>query len=591
MGGFILVHKKSAQASYKALQAAALNAFTQAGFAEPHAISTDDYVLFAFAKRQTSERALRQFTNGDFVFSCGTLFYNGMIGEAAAIAFYEDYKEPPGPRDRAMGHYTVILCKGGKTVIISDSFGGYHIYCDNEMRIASSAFLAVASALKHLTINTQSAYEYVFNGVVSGNATLFDEIIVPPVNSTIIVQSQGMKVIKNSLDIPSVVFQEDFETSIAHSLTLLDRYFTSIVANFGNHVSCALTGGYDSRLILAMLRRHGARPCLYLYGPADSDEVRLASIIAQGEGLPLDVIDKTQQQFWEPDEFAAVAHRNFLSIDGYSWDGIFDNGVEREQRALRVNRGLLALNGGGGEILRNFFYLPDRRYTPREFLWSFYSRFDQQICTILFDEESYFRNLESKLEVLMGERSALFSRPVIEWLYHNFRCRSWDGRVNTFNSSFGYTALPFLERPLTEHASTIPIAWKNHGAYQAELIRRADQRLASYPSSYGHDFSRPPPLFRKLFDYGTYLRPPWLRRYSYRVQHRMRRHAAPPIYLTKPYLEAVLPHGAEITSRLFRLERVADPEQMTRILSLEYLLWQYADRIRDEFSSLSIRLR
>jgi hypothetical protein len=590
MGSFILVHK-SEGTDYKIRQAAALDAFIQMGFANPHVISTDDYVLLAFAKRQTSELALRQFPNGDFVFSCGTLFYDGRVGKAAASAFYEDYNGPPGPRDRAMGHYVVILRKGGATEIITDSFGGYHVFCDSGMRISASAFLAVAAASSRLTVSAQSAYEYVFNGVVSGNATLFDEIILAPVNSTISVRPRKMEFVGHPFFIPQTVSQNDLEANITRSMELLDRYFASVAGNFGDRVNCALTGGYDSRLILAMLRRHGVRPCLYHYGLAGNDEVRLACAIAKGEGLLLDVVDKTQRQIREPDEFAATAHRNFLAVDGYSWEGIFDNGAECDQRAARVNGGLLALNGGGGEILRNFFYLLDRRYTSREFLWSFYSRFDPQTCTALFDEEDYFRRLEMKLEILMSERFPALPRPAVEWLYHNFRCRAWDGRVNTINSTFGYTALPFLERRLTEHASAIPISWKNHGAYQAELIRRADQRLASYPSNYGHDFSGPPPLFRRLVDYGTYLRPPGLRRLSYRLQHRMRRHAAPSLYLTKPYVAAVLPRGAQITSRLFRLERVADPEQMARLLSLEYLIQQFAGRVRDDFLNPPVRAR
>jgi asparagine synthase (glutamine-hydrolysing) len=581
MGGFILV-RKSERIDYKDLQAAALDSFTQRGFANPHIISTENYVLLAFAKRQTSALALERFPNGDFVFACGTLLYDGKVGKAAASAFYEDYDGPPGPRERAMGHYAVILRKNGLTEIIPDSFGGYHIYCDSGMHIATSSFLAAAASLKRLTFSAQSAYEYVFNGVVSGDATLFEEIILAPVGSTISVQQQKMQFTKYPLRIPQTVSHTNFEASITHTMEILDRYFSSVAESFGDSINCALTGGYDSRLILALLRRHGVRPRLYLYGSSVGEDVRLAHAIAKGENLPLDVTDKTQRPIWRPDEFAAIAHQNFLSADGYIWEGIFDNGAESELRALRVNQGRIVLNGGGGEILRNFFYLPDRRYTPREFLWSFYSRFDPRSCTELFDEDDYFHKLELKIGLLTGHCFSSFPRPTVEWLYHNFRCRSWDGRVNTINSSFGYTSLPFLERPLTEHASTIPIEWKNHGAYEAELVRRADKRLAAYPSSYGHDFNGPPPLFRRLADYGTYLRPTWLRRFSYRVQHRMKCYAASSVYLERPYVDAVLPRGAQITPRLFRLERVADPQQMARILTLEYLVQQFAGRVCDD---------
>ena len=278
-----------------------------------------------------------------------------------------------------------------------------------------------------------------------------------------------------------------------------------------------------------------------------------------------------------------MAYDNFLASDGYTWSGIFTNGAERAQRASRVSGDALALNGGGGEIWRNFFYLLDRTYSPRDILWSFYSQFDPETCTSAFEEERYFRQLEDKLEALIGGPRANLPRPLVEWLYHNFRCRAWDGRINNINNTFGFVALPFLERPVTEHASAIPIAWKNHGAYEAELIRRADPRLASYPSGYGHDFSGPPPLVRRLTDYATYLRPPWLRRFAYRVKNRVRRPVEWPDYLQQEYREAALPGGVQTMTELFQLDRVTDPAQTARILTLEYLIRQFEGRIRVNF--------
>jgi asparagine synthase (glutamine-hydrolysing) len=329
-----------------------------------------------------------------------------------------------------------------------------------------------------------------------------------------------------------------------------------------------------------MLRRHGISPRVYVYGPPGDKDVDLARAIAEGESFALEVVDKEKQLAFRPDEFSDLAHQNFLASDGYTWAGIFNNGAESAQRASRVSGNAIALNGGGGEIWRNFFYLLDRPYSPREILWSFYSQFDPETCTSSFDEEAYFHNLEEKLAALIGYSQPALPRPLVEWLYHHFRCRSWDGRINNINNTYGYVALPFLERPLTEHASVIPIGWKNHGAYEAELIRRADRRLASYPSGYGHDFSGPPPLTRRLADYGTYLRPPWLRRFVYRVKNRVRRAGEMPDYLHKEYRDAALPGGVQVMNELFQLDRVSDPAQMARILTLEYLVRQFEGRIR-----------
>ena len=367
------------------------------------------------------------------------------------------------------------------------------------------------------------------------------------------------------------------DASFRESIALLDRYFGAVARSFGNRVRCALSGGYDSRLILAYLRRHGLKPSVYVYGSTRERDVQFAQEIAQGEGFPLDIIDKDDRGVIPPLEFAETARRNFLATDGYGYASIFHNGAETEESARRVFGDTIAINGGGGEIFRNFFYLLDRGYTIREILWSFYSRFDPATCTGVFDRESYYRSLERKVMYLLGSEERWLPRPTVEWLYRSFRCRAWDGKVDTIAGWYGFTAMPYLERSITSHASALPLHWKNHGAYEAELIRRIDSRLAGYRSIYGHDFSRSPPPSRRLSDYWTYLRPPWVRRYTYRLRH-LRRAGDWPGYLGLAYQEAVLSDGAVILQRLLRIENVMDQAQFARILSLEYALRQFGSR-------------
>ncbi len=335
--------------------------------------------------------------------------------------------------------------------------------------------------------------------------------------------------------------------------------------------------------MLACLRRYGTKPRVHVYGSRPEKDVRLAAEIARKEGFRLDVIDKQERPVIPADGFVETAHRNFLAADGYEYGGIFHNGAEIGESARRVRGNAIAFNGGGGEIFRNFFYLLDREYSIREILWCFYSRFDPATCTRDFDSAGYYRGLEKKVMDLLGDEQRRLPRPTVEWLYHNFRCRAWDGKVDSIASRYGFTAMPYLERSITEHASTLPISWKNHGAYEAELIRRIDHRLAGYLSIYGHDFSGSPPPSRRLADYATYLRPPWLRRYTYRLKSVHRPPADWPGYLARPYLDAVVPGGAVIMRQLFRLERVRDDQQFARILSLEYALRHFNARVRVGF--------
>src|SRR6516162_6675248 len=247
MGGFVLLHTIPGE-DRSAMQAAALSAFARMGLSTPRLITGENYALAVFPKRQTREIALVQFRNGDFVFTCGTLIYNSAIGKAAATAFYRDYGEVSGWSEKALGHYAVILRKSGKTRIILDGFGGFLVFHDSTRVIASSSFLAVASALDRVTLGTQGACEFVFNGVVSGNATVFDEVSLAPVNATIEVGDQRLEFPHHSLTVPTIASSEPFEAMVERSMELLDGYFSAVTTSFGDQVTCALSGGYDSRL-------------------------------------------------------------------------------------------------------------------------------------------------------------------------------------------------------------------------------------------------------------------------------------------------------------------------------------------------------
>ena len=75
---------------------------------------------------------------------------------------------------------------------------------------------------------------------------------------------------------------------------------------FPGDIGSALSGGYDSRHMTALLLSVGETPHLYVYGDSSSSDVRVAKNIALGERLELDHVDKgalakvTQQAYWAP---------------------------------------------------------------------------------------------------------------------------------------------------------------------------------------------------------------------------------------------------------------------------------------------------
>ena len=127
--------------------------------------------------------------------------------------------------------------------------------------------------------------------------------------------------------------------------------------------------GYDSRHLVALLRAVGAKPYLYVYGPPDAADVKVAKVIAEGEGFTLHHEDKRLQVQVEPDRFREIVAEQFHLHDGQGLYGAFGNGSDLATRRLRTQTAQLHINGSCGEIYRNVFssaQLPDAPRNVRE---------------------------------------------------------------------------------------------------------------------------------------------------------------------------------------------------------------------------------
>jgi asparagine synthase (glutamine-hydrolysing) len=359
----------------------------------------------------------------------------------------------------------------------------------------------------------------------------------------------------------------------------LTDYAATLARLFGGNIKVALSGGYDSRLLLALFRRSGVTPRLFVYGSNTDKDVRIAKQIANAEGIALQHVDKTLLKDVTLQAYPRIVEQNFHREDALANGGIFSNGAELLARAWRSENGALHVNGGGGEIFRNFFNLFDnRRLTKREFGWVFYSRFDPAQCTHAFDVKRYEDGIAAKIGVLFGANDTL-SRRQVEALYPYFRCRSWFGRENSVNSRWGYSVLPFCDHQTISRALRVPLRYKYFGNFEAQLIRDADAALAGYNSNYGHSFAQDAPLSAAAADIVTYLRPAWLRRYTFRAKARMEKRQPRSLLLSKPYLSRVIDVSFPFMSRFFRLDKVTSDLHFARICTLEYLFTSVAARL------------
>lgn len=505
--------------------------------------------------------------------AAGTPVVEERVGRPALEALL---RQPlPAPDwDRLSGHFAALVRRQGRAFLLTDFFAAFPVYHDRDMRIFSTSLLAAAAALPRLRFDPQGVYEFAFNAAPVGDDTVFAELKTLGPERLIELTPRGA--VPHALDktLPERIAEMPLAERIERHRARLAAALRPFVQGYGDRIFCPLSGGLDSRLLLAGLRAEGCRPSVYVYGAPGEPDVRIARAVAAGEGFALESIDKDARAL-PPDAFAEQVEKNFLAFDGLpNFGTLFENGANAAARAARHRDGALAASGGCGEVYRNFFYLPDRPASPAAVAASFFAQFDPADATAAFDERAFLDAIAAKLAAALGRPGdgSPLSRVAIEQLYPRVRCRALFGREIGLEARAGAYAMPFLDHHLAAEALTLPIGLKNAGRFEAMLLAAIDPALARYPSAYGHDFAGPPGLGQLFAEWSTRIRPAGLRRRTYRIRRLLGRAGDEHGGLLSPeYLGRAIDLDFPAMRRFFRPERVRDDGLFRRIANLEYL--------------------
>jgi hypothetical protein len=518
----------------------------------------------------------------DLVAVAGTLTYDGLMGRPALEAMLRTVSLPEPDWSRIGGHFVALIRREGRSFLLTDFFAAFQLFHDAELRLFSTSLLTALNALPRVSFDPQGVYEFAFNVVPIGNDTVFSELKTLGPDRVVELGENGATLRPASRRLPDRA-ELPVEERIQRSRERLSAVVRAHVGHFGSNVFCPLSGGLDSRLLLAALRAEGCCPSIYVYGGPKSPDVRIAKEIGAAQGFEVEWIDKEAWRDVEPDEFPEIVERNFHEYDALpNYGELFENGSNGFARNARHQGGAMSASGGCGEIFRNFFYLPDRPFTAAAVARTFFARYSKGDVTGLFDEKVFLRAVEDKILASLersGDRSRL-PRQLIEQVYPRVRCRALFGREISLESRFGAYLMPFLNQPVVAEAMTLPLWLKNNGRFEAILLNAIDPGLARLPSAYGHDFASPPDRRHRFSEWSTRVRPIALRQRSYALRRKLGpvadEHGG---LLTPEYIGRVVDLDHPVMRRYFRVEAITDSGMMRRISNLEYLAARLGSRL------------
>lgn len=497
-----------------------IHEFTKTGSQLADEIKINNNILLLFSNLQ-NKRPIIHYDNKDFIIAIGCEF-NTKTNNAKSWINQLRYHSPNiYPVDITEFTSTLIIFKNNILYIYNDNLSCNKTYKSEDSKIISNSFLAVCHQLKgSLSVHSDSIYEYLINGSLFGTDTFFNEVNSIP-HDTYLSLSEDGATIENR---PNSINNLDHSKSLSETAQNQNKKLEKAISMMGidQDTKVSFSGGYDSRLLLSLLKSRKLEPDLFVYGNQESDDVKVAKNIAYLEKLSLTIIDKSAIK---PNYSLKESLKDFYAFDGWKVEhGIFDGGIDRLDRLERNKNGKVSINGSLGEIYRNFYYMPKYKHSLISLVHTFYSQYDPSFFTDAFDENRYEASMVMKMSKSISKNeSENISRSDIEKLYPYFRGRFWAGRDVRLNNNFGAAYFPFMHESIIKDTDKIPLKMKDKGTLQAEMIKNLDRDLASYQSDYGFNFVEEKPLSYKISYLISIYKPSLIRKYSLRIKNMLKK--------------------------------------------------------------------
>lgn len=274
---------------------------------------------------------------------------------------------------------------------------------------------------------------------------------------------------------------------------LVDRLPARVAGWFAEGHSLELSGGIDSRLVLAMGMHAGQRPALaFTLGSEGDSDVVVARAVCERAGiehLVLPLRDDASRLAIDGQDF--VSRAGFAAnAASYAWfPSVF-------RRLAPVRDG--QVGGAGGECAGGFYFTPfdgacRSRAVIRQWCRRRLLRQGHRLRAVMGSERARAaeEGMISDAVELLGERKAPW-RDRVDDFYLGQRLRQWAGPVLSASACWYRPAAPLLSGDYIRWARSLPASRRLHRRAQLDLTARLAPGLAGVPYAGGSGRSSNP---------------------------------------------------------------------------------------------------
>jgi hypothetical protein len=443
----------------------------------------------AFSKQNGSGGEIsRNRETGDWVLSIGTWTHPEVSDCDYSIKLSALVHEK-GVLPVARGLEGFFVIAGGndkETFVLTDIIGSCHAFCRswNGVTAISSSSLLLA-ALGERNIDCVACQEFILGGVIYEDRTLFREVCkLHP--ATHYCYANG-RLSKQECYWPINKLQPESlsgNTAVDALKSAIQTAATKI-GTLAPRLLCDLTGGYDSRTLVAGFLSIGQKPAATVSGSADSADVLVSVALANLADLPH--IHSNPEPIHSFDQI-----RKALELTDGEYD-ILEYARVRESHQKLTGRFDITLNGSFGEVARGYWWeilvphvgkkqkLDSRkaarlRYLPRGFDAS------------LFPSKQRINLEEHYADIIERTNTGLEDSPntfQLDNVYLKLRMQRWQGRIASSTNQIWPCLSPFIFRSVLEVMLQTKHDLRRRSLLIRKLLPKLDSRFAQYPLEHG----------------------------------------------------------------------------------------------------------
>jgi len=387
------------------------------------------------------------------------------------------------------GFFTVVIGDGRtrETLVITDLLGSCHCFMRmSDEGVALSGSSLLLAGLGHFTLDEVACQEFLRLGVVYQDRSFFNEVrklgpasIYRFAQGTLVEQQSYWQM--SEIETGSIPKRE-----VAAVLWEAMRRGTHKIGNHYGRLVCDLTGGYDSRILVAAFLGSGVNFSTTVSGASDSADVRVSCELAKMLGLSHEVQ-------------APVHHISYAQLNAAVelTDGAYD--AVEYARIMKIHQHLsehfdISLNGSFGEIARGYWWellfphigarklLDAERLARQRFVAT-----DQN--TALFPAAlrvnlaDHFTKMISVLNLDLSDRPNTLQ---MDNSYLMLRMQSWQGRIASSTNQIWPCLSPMMFRSVLEIMLTTQPEARKRSLLAREMFAKFQPKLAHHPLEHGY---------------------------------------------------------------------------------------------------------